>query len=70
MTNYFCGTCGTLMNRTSSGYPGFSVLRLGTVDDETLMDVGGQLEPKREQYVENCVGWFAGLGREERKMEL
>ena len=33
MTNYFCSTCGTLMNRVGEAYPGLDFLRIGTVDD-------------------------------------
>ncbi|KAK9349564.1 Mss4-like protein, partial [Lipomyces doorenjongii] len=32
MTNYFCSTCGTLMYRVGSAFPGQSILRIGTVD--------------------------------------
>jgi hypothetical protein len=31
MTNHFCGECGSLVYRTSSGYPGFA-LKVGNVD--------------------------------------
>ncbi|ETI29473.1 hypothetical protein G647_01926 [Cladophialophora carrionii CBS 160.54] len=58
MTNYFCKTCGTLMNRVSSGYPGKSVLRIGTVDDFSLHETA--LKPRVEQYAKNRVEWLAG----------
>lgn len=39
MTNYFCGTCGTLMYRISERHPDLIIARLGTVDDFNLADV-------------------------------
>ncbi|KAF7345655.1 Glutathione-dependent formaldehyde-activating GFA protein [Mycena venus] len=47
MTNYFCST---------SGFPGMSILRIGTVDDFHLHET--KLKPKREQFVENRVAWL------------
>ncbi|KAJ7872160.1 Mss4-like protein [Mycena olivaceomarginata] len=45
MTNYFCSTCGTLMYRVSSGFPGMRVMRVGTVDDFHLQET--KLSPKK-----------------------
>lgn len=59
MTNYFCSTCGTLMCRITSGYPGISVLRIGIVDDFNLHKT--KLKPQVEQFVESRVGWLHGL---------
>lgn len=59
MTNSFCSTCGTLMSRVSSGLPGHSVLRLGTVDDFSLHE--NELKPQVEQYVERRVNWLEGI---------
>ncbi|KAJ7903222.1 Mss4-like protein [Mycena leptocephala] len=42
-----------------SGYPGISVLRIGTVDDFNLHET--KLKPQVEQFVENRVGWLHGL---------
>jgi hypothetical protein len=39
MTNYFCQTCGTLMYRVGARFPGYSILRLGTVDDFSVVEV-------------------------------
>lgn len=58
MTNYFCGTCGTLMYRVSSGSPGLSVLRIGTVDDFSLHET--KLKPRVEQFVRDRVSWCSG----------
>lgn len=56
MTNYFCSTCGSLMYRVSSGYPGMSILRTGAVDDFNLHDT--KLKPKVQQFVGSRVGWM------------
>ncbi|KAJ6566170.1 Mss4-like protein [Mycena capillaripes] len=58
MTNHFCSTCGTLMYRVSSGFPGMSILRIGTVDDFHLHET--KLKPTVEMYVENRAGWLHG----------
>ncbi|KAF9871974.1 histidine acid [Colletotrichum karsti] len=56
MSNYFCGTCGTLLYRVSSGYPGLSILRLGTIDDFHLVEE--KMRPQLEQFIETRVGWL------------
>ncbi|KAF7377240.1 Glutathione-dependent formaldehyde-activating, GFA [Mycena sanguinolenta] len=56
MTNYFCSTCGTLMYRVTSRFPGSRNLRLGTVDDFHLHET--KLKPKLEQFTESRVGWL------------
>ncbi|KAF2865759.1 Mss4-like protein [Massariosphaeria phaeospora] len=64
MTNYFCATCGSLMYRVSSGSPGVSILRIGTVDDFALHET--KLKPRVEQFVEGRVGWLGegeGMGQ-------
>ncbi|KAJ6571198.1 Mss4-like protein [Mycena capillaripes] len=58
MTNCFCATCGTLMYRVSSGLPGSSILRIGTVDDFHLHEM--KLRPQVEQFIEHRVGWLHG----------
>ncbi|KAI1362275.1 Mss4-like protein [Xylaria arbuscula] len=58
MTNYFCGTCGTLLYRIGEGFPGRIIARLGTVDDFNLADT--KLRPKTEQFIEERVSWFTG----------
>ncbi|CAD0093911.1 unnamed protein product [Aureobasidium mustum] len=59
MTNYFCEECGTLMYRRSSGFPGLSITRVGTVDDVSLHDT--KLKPRVEVWCQSRVGWFAGV---------
>jgi hypothetical protein len=58
MINYFCGTCGTLMYRKSSGFPNWSIARIGTIDDFNLMET--KLKPTVEQFIESRVNWFHG----------
>lgn len=58
MTNFFCSTCGTLMYRVSSGFPGQSILRIGTVDDFNLHET--KLRPRVEQFTKDRVGWLHG----------
>ena len=55
MTNYFCSTCGSLMYRVGAAFPGVSILRLGSVDDFTLMET--KLRPTMEQYNKDRVSW-------------
>lgn len=59
MTNYFCSTCGSLMYRVSSGFPGMSILRIGTVDDFRLHET--KLRPQIEGFVRERVDWFTGV---------
>src|SRR5450755_2583459 len=53
MTNYFCSTCGTLMYRVGSAFPGQSILRIGTVDDFHLHET--KLRPRVEQFTKDRV---------------
>ncbi|RAH69142.1 GFA family protein [Aspergillus aculeatinus CBS 121060] len=57
MTNFFCSVCGTLMYRVSTGFPGMSILRIGTIDDFALHE--NQLKPRIEQFVKDRVGWLS-----------
>ncbi|KAF2722211.1 hypothetical protein K431DRAFT_284160 [Polychaeton citri CBS 116435] len=58
MSNYFCSVCGTLMYRVSSGFPGVSITRIGTVDDFKLHET--KLKPRIEQFCKDRVNWFKG----------
>lgn len=55
MTNYFCRTCGTLMFRRGAQFPGLTILRTGTVDDNSLAET--KLRPQVEQFIERRVAW-------------
>jgi hypothetical protein len=59
MTNYFCKTCGTLMYRVGERFPGASILRIGTVDDFSLMET--KLKPRVEYYTKDRVEWLKPL---------
>nr|CEG03781.1 unnamed protein product [Fusarium acuminatum CS5907] len=56
MTNYFCGTCGSLLYRKGGGFPGMLIMRLGTVDDFNLVE--GKLKPDVEQFTKDRVAWL------------
>ena len=58
MTNYFCSVCGTLY-RVGEGFPGQSILRIGTVDDFALHET--KLRPRKELFVKERVSWFTGV---------
>ncbi|KAI4251227.1 MAG: hypothetical protein LQ352_004982 [Teloschistes flavicans] len=55
MTNFFCSTCGSLMYRVSSGLPGLSILRIGSVDDFHLQET--KLRPQKEAFTKYRLGW-------------
>lgn len=55
MDSYFCKTCGSLLYRVSSGFPGAHIMRLGAVDQFEL--ASGVLKPRLEQFVNDKVGW-------------
>jgi hypothetical protein len=58
MANFFCSKCGTLMWRASSGFPGKSIMRIGTIDDFKLHET--KLKPRIEQYTKDRVAWLGG----------
>lgn len=58
MTNYFCSVCGTLMYRVSSGFPGMSIPRIGTLDDLELRNT--KFKPRVEQFCKNRAKWLNG----------
>ncbi|KAK6391590.1 hypothetical protein LTR65_004425 [Meristemomyces frigidus] len=58
MTNFFCGECGTLMYRVSTGYPGCSIPRIGTIDDFSLHET--KFKPRIETFTKDRVAWLTG----------
>ncbi|KAI9150880.1 hypothetical protein HJFPF1_10657 [Paramyrothecium foliicola] len=56
MMNYFCSSCGSLMYRKGDGFPGVSIMRLGTVDDLNLVET--KLKPDVEQFTKDRVAWL------------
>lgn len=57
MTSSFCKTCGTLMYRVGTGFPGNYILRIGTVDDFNLAE--GPLKPTIEQFVKDRASYLS-----------
>lgn len=55
MTNFFCENCGSLMYRVGAAFPGMAILRVGSVDDFTLMET--KLRPTMEQFTRDRVAW-------------
>lgn len=47
------------MYRRSSGFPGLSFCRIGTIDDLQLHET--KLLPQAEQFVETRVGWLQAI---------
>ncbi|PSK33634.1 hypothetical protein B9Z65_7521 [Elsinoe australis] len=59
MTNHFCMVCGSIMYRIGTGFPGKVIMRVGTVDDFSLME--GLMKPEVEQFVKDRVSWLRGV---------
>lgn len=56
MTNYFCKTCGTLMYRVGSAFPGMKIGRIGTIDDFNLHET--KFRPQVEQFTKDRANWL------------
>ncbi|KAH7073962.1 Mss4-like protein [Paraphoma chrysanthemicola] len=56
MENSFCSVCGTLMYRRSSGYPGASIPRIGTIDDFELQET--KFKPRIETFEKDRCAWL------------
>jgi hypothetical protein len=63
MENSFCSVCGTLMYRRSSGYPGASIPRIGTIDDYKLQET--KFKPRIETFEKDRVAWLKPSSAEE-----
>ena len=59
MANFFCKTCGTLMYRQGSAFPGRSICRIGTIDDFNLMET--KIQPTIEQYRKDKICWVGEM---------
>ena len=59
VTSHFCPSCGATMDRTSSGFPVMVVIKIGTVDDASLVEGVPRLEV--EQFVRTGVGWLGAV---------
>lgn len=56
MENSFCGECGTLLYRRSTGFPGMSIPRIGTIDDFSLQDT--KFKPRVETFEKDRCSWL------------
>ena len=56
------------MYRVGAKFPGYSILRLGTVDDFNLVE--GKMAPRVEQFVKDRVGWLDGVKVKGGKVEV
>ncbi|KAF1358553.1 hypothetical protein EJ07DRAFT_166797 [Lizonia empirigonia] len=56
MENSFCSVCGTLLYRRSSGYPGMSIPRIGTIDDFALQETA--FKPRVETFEKDRCAWL------------
>lgn len=56
MENSFCSVCGTLLYRRSSGYPGMSIPRIGTIDDFALQET--KFKPRVETFEKDRCAWL------------
>jgi hypothetical protein len=63
MENSFCSVCGTLMYRRSSGYPGASIPRIGTIDDFKLQET--VFKPRIETFEKDRCQWLKPADVEE-----
>jgi hypothetical protein len=63
MENSFCSVCGTLMYRRSSGYPGCSIPRIGTIDDYGLQET--KFKPRVETFEKDRCAWLKPADVEE-----
>ena len=55
--NSFCSICGTLMYRRSSGFPGITVPRIGTIDDFSLQET--KFKPRVETFKKDRCVWLS-----------
>ncbi|EPE26015.1 Mss4-like protein [Glarea lozoyensis ATCC 20868] len=54
MVNHMCATCGSLLYRSSSGYPGTIVIKAGCVDG---VDAAEEFVPDVELFTRSRVSW-------------
>ncbi|KAL6786283.1 hypothetical protein J3E68DRAFT_447383 [Trichoderma sp. SZMC 28012] len=58
MTNHCCGECGSLLYRTSSGFPGKMAVKIGCVDDEEILKT---FVPEVEIFTRNRPSWVPAV---------
>ncbi|KAL9484328.1 hypothetical protein ACSS6W_003117 [Trichoderma asperelloides] len=58
MSNHCCGECGSLLYRTSTGFPGKMAIKIGCVDDEDLVK---SFVPDVEIFTRNRASWVPAV---------
>ena len=58
ITNHFCGQCGTLLYRSSTGYPGVVVIKAGCMDG---VDAAKEYVPQVEVFTRSRVPWVSAI---------
>ena len=56
ITTHFCGECGSLLYRTSDGYPGLMVIKVGCIDDDGRTNA--EYVPDVEIFTRSRVPWM------------
>jgi hypothetical protein len=69
MSNHSCSTCGSLLYRTSSGYPGKLAVKIGNIDEEDAVlnyvpdvEIFTRTRPAWVKPVEGAVQEWADFG--------
>jgi hypothetical protein len=58
MTNHICADCGSLLYRTSTGYPGKMVIKAGCIDG---FDAAEEFVPDVEVFTRSRLSWVPAV---------
>ncbi|TVY46861.1 hypothetical protein LOCC1_G002786 [Lachnellula occidentalis] len=58
ITNHVCGECGSLLYRSSDGYPGTIVIKAGCIDGK---DAAKEYVPQVELFTRSRVPWVPAI---------
>jgi hypothetical protein len=58
ITNHSCGKCGSLLYRTTTGYPGTMVIKAGCIDG---VDAAEEYKPDVEVFTRSRVSWVPAI---------
>ena len=58
ITNHICGQCGSLLYRSSTGYPGKIAIKAGCIDG---VDAAMEYVPEVEIFTRSRVPWIAAV---------
>ncbi|TVY32298.1 hypothetical protein LSUB1_G008468 [Lachnellula subtilissima] len=58
ITNHACAECGSLLYRTSDGYPGVMVIKAGCIDGK---DASSEYVPQVELFTRSRVPWVPAI---------